>query len=100
VGIARALVMEPDLVLLDEPTASLDPILVYEVLDTLERIARERKNTSMIIVTHEVAFARRVADRIYFMDQGKFIESGSPEQVLNKPSSWIGKKYKNIINYN
>jgi len=54
----------------------------------------------MIIVTHEVAFARRVADKIYFMDQGRFIESGPPEQVLNNPSSWIGKKYKNIINYN
>ena len=100
VGIARALVMEPDLILLDEPTASLDPILVTEVLDTLERIAEERSNTSMIIVTHEVAFARRVADKIYFMDQGRFIESGPPEQVLNNPSSWIGKKYKNIINYN
>lgn len=99
VGIARALVMEPDLILLDEPTASLDPILVTEVLDTLERIAKERSNTSMIIVTHEVAFARRVADKIYFMDQGKFVECGPPEEVLSNPSSWIGKKYKNIINY-
>ncbi|MFP4015619.1 MAG: amino acid ABC transporter ATP-binding protein, partial [Halanaerobiales bacterium] len=100
VGIARALVMEPDLILLDEPTASLDPILVREVLDVLENIARERENTSMIIVTHEVTFARRVADKIYFMDQGKFIESGKPGEVLNNPTSWIGKKYKNIINYN
>lgn len=100
VGIARALVMEPDLILLDEPTASLDPILVRDVLDVLEKIARERENTSIIIVTHEVAFARKVADKIYFMDQGKFIESGSPEEVLDNPVSWIGKKYYNIINYN
>ncbi len=100
VGIARALVMEPDLILLDEPTASLDPILVRDVLDVLENIAKTRRNTSIIIVTHEVTFARRVADKIYFMDQGKFIESGKPNQVLNNPTSWIGKKYKNIINYN
>ena len=100
VGIARALVIEPDLILLDEPTASLDPILVREVLDVLEEIAKKRKNTSVIIVTHEVSFARKVADKIYFVDQGRFIESGKPDIILNNPSSWIGKKYKNIINYN
>ncbi len=99
VGIARALVLEPDLILLDEPTASLDPILVREVLDVLEKIARNR-STSMIIVTHEVAFAKKVADKIYFMDKGKFVEWGSPEEVLDNPTSWIGKKYKNLINYN
>ncbi len=99
VGIARALVLEPGLILLDEPTASLDPILVRDVLDILEDIARGTKTTSMIIVTHEVTFARRVADKIYFMDQGKFIESGTPEKVFNEPVSWIGKKYRELINY-
>lgn len=100
VGIARALVLQPDLILLDEPTASLDPILVRDVLDILENIVREHGETSMVIVTHEVAFARRVADRIYFMDQGCFIESGPPDRVFSQPESWIGKKYKKIINYN
>ena len=100
VGIARALVLKPDLILLDEPTASLDPILVRDVLDILENIACSNKNTSMIIVTHQVAFARRVADKVYLMDQGQFIESGNPGLIFQKPHSWIGKKYKQLINYN
>ncbi|MFW6386754.1 MAG: amino acid ABC transporter ATP-binding protein [Bacillota bacterium] len=100
VGIARALVLEPELILLDEPTASLDPILVRDVLDILEGIAGRDDNTSLLIVTHEVAFARRVADRVYFMDEGRFIESGPPEKIFDRPASWIGKKYKNLINYN
>lgn len=99
VGIARALVLEPDLILLDEPTASLDPILVQEVLETLEDIAEKRSDTSLIIVTHQVAFARRAADRVIFMDQGQFIETGTPQEVFENPVSWIGKKYKKIINY-
>ncbi|MFW5984803.1 MAG: amino acid ABC transporter ATP-binding protein [Halanaerobiaceae bacterium] len=99
VGIARALVLKPDLMLLDEPTASLDPILIRDVLDILEEVAQKRDGTSMIIVTHEVAFARRVADRIFLMDQGDFIESNTPEKIFTEPCSWIGKKYKKLINY-
>lgn len=96
VGIARALALEPEIVLLDEPTASLDPILVGEVLDVMEDLVRSRKAT-MVIVTHEVAFAMKVADRIILMDHGKIVEEGIPAEVFAEPKSDIGQKYKRLL---
>lgn len=96
VGIARALVTNPELMLWDEPTASLDPILVGEVLEVMEELVRTT-NTTMIIVTHEVSFALRVADRIVLMDQGRIVEEGAPDAVFAQPKSEIGKKYKRLL---
>ncbi len=98
VGIARALAYEPELMLWDEPTASLDPILVREVLVVMEELARYRAST-MIVVTHELPFALRVADRIILMDHGSIVEEGKPSQVFVSPVSDIGKKYKELIEY-
>src|SRR3712207_2385174 len=77
VAIARALAMEPDLMLFDEPTSALDPELVGEVLNVMKELAKE--GMTMIVVTHEMSFARDVADRVIFMDGGKIIEEGHPE---------------------
>ena len=98
VGIARALAYEPELMLWDEPTASLDPILVREVLVVMEDLARYRAST-MIVVTHELTFALRVADRIVLMDKGSIVEEGKPSQVFVNPVSDIGRKYKELIEY-
>jgi polar amino acid transport system ATP-binding protein len=83
VAIARALAMQPKLMLFDEPTSALDPELVGEVLDVIRQLARE--GMTMIVVTHEMGFAREVADQVVFMDDGVVVESGSPEQVLSRP---------------
>ena len=85
VAIARALVMEPQILLLDEITSALDPELTGEVLDVMEKLAREREIT-MIFVTHEILFSRKVADRVIFMEDGVIVEQGDPEQVLKNPS--------------
>jgi ABC-type histidine transport system ATPase subunit len=83
VAIARALTMEPEVLLFDEPTSALDPSLVGEVLKVMESLAHEGR--TMVVVTHEMAFAREAADRVYFMEEGRFIEIGPPEQVIGKP---------------
>ncbi|HHU60456.1 MAG TPA: amino acid ABC transporter ATP-binding protein [Natronincola sp.] len=96
VGIARALVTNPEIMLWDEPTASLDPILVGEVLDVMEDLVKST-GTTMVIVTHEISFALRVADRIVFMDEGQIVEEGHPKQVLEHPQSKIAKLYKRLL---
>ena len=83
VAIARALTMEPKVLLFDEPTSALDPTLVGEVLVVMEELAHE--GATMIVVTHEMAFAREAADRVYFIDQGRFVEVGPPEDVIDDP---------------
>jgi polar amino acid transport system ATP-binding protein len=82
-AIARALCMEPKVLLFDEPTSALDPELIGEVLNVMEELAHE--GTTMIVVTHEMHFAREAADRVVFMDDGLILEQGPPEQVLNDP---------------
>ncbi len=83
VAIARALTMEPKVLLFDEPTSALDPTLVGEVLNVMEELAHE--GATMIVVTHEMAFAREAADRVYFIEDGTFVEVGGPEQVIEAP---------------
>jgi len=85
VAIARALAMEPKLILFDEPTSALDPELVGEVLDVMKDLARS--GMTMVVVTHEMNFAREVANTVYFLDQGVIEESGDPKSILTSPSS-------------
>ena len=85
VAIVRALCMEPDVMLFDEPTSALDPEMVGEVLDVMKRLARE--GMSMVTVTHEMGFAREVGNRVVFMDRGKLVEQGTPEQIFESSQS-------------
>jgi polar amino acid transport system ATP-binding protein len=85
VAIARALAMKPDVMLFDEPTSALDPELVGEVLEVIRGLARS--GMTMVIVTHEMRFARSVADRLIYMDHGRIIESGTPAEVIDTPQS-------------
>lgn len=92
VGIARAMAVNPKLILLDEPTSSLDPELVLGILDILRNLANEHKRT-MIIVTHEMSFAKEIADRIVFMDDGRIIEEGTPEEIFSNPQNERTKRF-------
>ena len=83
IAIARALAMEPDVMLFDEPTSALDPEMVGEVLNVMKELANE--GMTMVIVSHEMGFAREVGDRILFMDEGQILEEGPPEQLFNAP---------------
>ncbi len=83
VAIARALTMEPEVMLFDEPTSALDPELIGEVLEVMKQLARE--GTTMLVVTHEMGFASDVADRIIYMDEGRIVEEGPPEEMFTQP---------------
>lgn len=96
VAIARALAMNPDLMLFDEPTSALDPEITGEVLNVMKKLAEE--HTTMIVVTHEMGFAREVADRVIFMNDGEIVEEGSPEDIFENPRSERLKAFlKSII---
>jgi polar amino acid transport system ATP-binding protein len=85
IAIVRALMMEPEVMLFDEPTSALDPEMVGEVLEVMKELAQA--GMTMVVVTHEMGFAREVGNRVLFMDEGKLVEEGSPEDIFNHPQS-------------
>lgn len=91
VAIARALAMSPDIMLFDEPTSALDPEMVGDVLAVMQQLAKE--GMTMIVVTHEMGFAKEVADRVVFMDGGLIVEEGKPEEVFNQPKNERTKNF-------
>ncbi len=95
VGIARALAVNPDVLLFDEPTSALDPELVGEVLSTIKQLAEE--DSTMILVTHEIRFARNVATRILFMDGGRIAADGTPEEIIDHPENPRLQQFLNFV---
>ena len=95
VAIVRALCMEPEVMLFDEPTSALDPEMVGEVLDVMKQLARS--GMTMVVVTHEMGFAREVGDRVLFMDTGHLIEEGTPEQIFTHPTQQRTKDFLSKI---
>jgi len=95
VAIARALAMNPDIMLFDEPTSALDPEMVGDVLNVMKKLAKQ--GMTMVIVTHEMGFAKEVANRVMFIDGGNFLEDGSPEQIFNHPQHERTKDFLNKV---
>ena len=95
VAIVRALMMSPDVMLFDEPTSALDPEMVGEVLDVMKELAK--MGMTMIVVTHEMGFAREVADRVIFMSDGKIVEEGSPDEIFTNPQDPRTKQFLHSI---
>jgi len=97
IAIARALAMSPDVMLFDEPTSALDPEVVREVLEVMEKLAAQ--GMTMIVVTHEMGFAKKVGKRVLFMDEGKIIEQGTPEQIFSDPQHPRTKDFLSKVLY-
>jgi len=97
VAIVRSLAMEPDIMLFDEPTSALDPEMVKEVLDVMKELAK--KKMTMCVVTHEMSFAKAVADRVVFMEDGKIVEENNPKDFFDSPKSPRVKEFLSKINY-
>lgn len=95
VGIARALAVNPNVLLFDEPTSALDPELVGEVLSTIKNLVSE--GITMLLVTHEIAFAREVANRIVFMDNGEIEADGTPDEIINNPKNQRLQQFLNVV---
>jgi len=95
IAIVRALCMEPQVMLFDEPTSALDPEMVGEVLDVMKQLAEE--GMTMVVVTHEMGFAREVAHRVIFMDEGQIVEEGTPEEIFSHPTQQRTKDFLNKV---
>jgi hypothetical protein len=95
VAIARALAMKPSIMLFDEPTSALDPELTGEVLKVMRDLAEERM--TMLVVTHEMGFAREVADRVIFMDEGEIVEEGPPSKIFTAPTMERTRSFLNQV---
>ena len=98
IAIVRSLVMKPDIMLFDEPTSALDPEMIGEVLDLIKDLAHE--GMTMVVVTHEMGFAKSVADRVLFMDEGQILEENNPNDFFSKPSHKRAKEFLSKILYN
>ena len=91
IAIARALAMNPEIMLFDEPTSALDPEMIGEVLDVMQKLAQD--GMTMVVVTHEMGFARKVASRVLFMDEGRIAEEGTPDELFNHPQQARTKEF-------